>query len=154
VCWGKIDLGCFSNIFCTALCDDVGRDPSFEELQPQRYNQNVIQLTHDGNEIRQKLDGTKNVKYRTTRHQLCVPRNFRMPHCTPNDLKFLQERSGLALERLAKPAVRNRFLAIPDVDFRFYLDSAPELAFGRTMHLKPMWQVPVSTGWAMRAAGR
>jgi hypothetical protein len=51
------------NIFGAALYEDVGQDPSFEELKSQRYNQNIVQLAYDWNEIRKELDGTKDVAY-------------------------------------------------------------------------------------------
>ena len=77
-----------------------------------------------------------------------------MRHRPPHDLKLLEKRFAISVERLDEPHALSTSLPDLDVDFRFYRCPAPELVSGRTIHRKPMWQVPVSTGWAMRAAGR
>jgi hypothetical protein len=77
-----------------------------------------------------------------------------MPRYSPHDLKLPENRSGMRLERLSKTGVVSRFLADLDADLRFSHNTQPGLVAGRTMHRKPMWQVPVSTECAMRAAGR
>ena len=75
-----------------ALLENTLRNKSSEVLDAQSDHQHVVHLTDNRDEIRDELDRTYHVKYRTTGNRLRMPRHLRV-HESPPDNSELFENS-------------------------------------------------------------
>lgn len=89
------------------LIKNILRNISSKIFEPQGDYQNVVHLSDDRDEIRNELDRTNDIKYRTAGDRLRMPRHLRMYEGSPENFELFEKMLNRAVKLLSRWLLRS-----------------------------------------------